>query len=102
VCPRSPYGVGKRIDLPSTRAIISRILDGSVLKSPSEVHPVFGLKFPTHVDGANSKILNPRTTWASPKAYDDAANHLAKLFIKNFQPFKVGAKYDYSKHGPVA
>ena len=48
---------------------IHRILDGSVLSAPSEVHPVFKLRFPTSVAGANSKILNPRTTWASTEEY---------------------------------
>jgi phosphoenolpyruvate carboxykinase (ATP) len=96
----SPYGVGKRIDLPSTRNIIHNILNGNAEKYPLEDHPIFNVKFPTHIDGVNPALLNPRKTWKSPEAYDEAAKKLAGMFIKNFQQFKAGAKVDYSIYGP--
>ena len=98
----SAYGVGKRIDLPSTRNIIHRILDGSVRSAPCETHPVFGLKFPTRVEGVNPTLLNPRSSWKSAEAYDATAAKLAKQFVDNYHKFKAGSKFDYSKHGPVA
>jgi ATP-dependent phosphoenolpyruvate carboxykinase len=76
VC-HSPYGVGKRIDLPSTRNIIHQILNGEVQKSPVEYHPIFNVNFPTAVKGVNPSLLNPRKTWASPEKYDETAKKLA-------------------------
>jgi phosphoenolpyruvate carboxykinase (ATP) len=96
----SPYGIGKRIDLKNTRNIIHRILDGSVKSAPSAEHSVFKLKYPTKIEGVDTDILSPRTCWPSAAKYDEAAAQLAKLFIKNYEPFKQGAKVDYSKFGP--
>jgi len=95
-----PYGVGKRIDLPSTRSIIHQILNGSVLKSPTETHPIFNVKFPTALAGVNPTLLNPKKTWASGDKYDETAKKLAGMFIKNFEPLKAGSKVDYSVYGP--
>ena len=96
----SPYGVGKRIDLPSTRNIIHKILSGDVKKAPTEEHPIFNVRFPTAIEGVNPTLLNPRKTWASPEKYDETAKKLAAMFIKNFEQFKAGAKVDYSPYGP--
>lgn len=96
----SPYGVGKRIDLPNTRNIITNILNGSVAQSPVEFHPIFNMSFPTSIPGVNPAILNPRKTWASAEKYDETAKKLAGMFVKNFQQFKAGAKVDYSPYGP--
>ncbi|MCM1041865.1 MAG: phosphoenolpyruvate carboxykinase (ATP) [Bacteroides sp.] len=82
-----PYGVGRRIDIPSTRAIINAILDGSLDKAPTEKIPVFNLDVPTVVNGVDSKILNPRNLWANPEDWDKAARELGAKFIKNFENF---------------
>lgn len=82
-----PYGVGRRIDIPSTRAIINAILDGSLDKAPTEIIPVFNLAVPTCVKGVDSKILNPRNLWSNPADWDKAARDLAAKFIKNFENF---------------
>ena len=82
-----PYGVGRRIDIPSTRAIINAILDGSLDKAPTEKIPVFNLDVPTMVNGVDSKILNPRNLWANPEDWDKAARDLGAKFIKNFENF---------------
>lgn len=82
-----PYGVGKRIDIPSTRAIINAILDGSLDKAETETIPVFNLAVPKAVNGVDAKILNPRNLWANPADWDKSARDLGAKFIKNFENF---------------
>ena len=81
------YGVGKRIDLPSTRAIINAILDGSLVNAEYEVLPIFNLRMPKAVAGVDSKMLNPRNAWSSPEAWEKQARDLATKFIANFENF---------------
>jgi len=82
-----PYGVGKRIDIPSTRAIIDAILNGSLLNVEFETLPVFGLQIPKSVPGVDSHILNPRNLWGNPADWDKSASALAEKFIANFANF---------------
>ena len=82
-----PYGVGRRIDIPSTRAIINAILDGSLDKAETETIPVFNLAVPKAVNGVDAKILNPRNLWGNPADWDKAARDLGAKFIKNFEIF---------------
>ena len=81
------YGIGKRIDLPSTRKIIDAILDGSLENAAYETVPIFGLSIPTSVNGVEPKLLNPRNLWDKPEDWDEAAKSLAKKFIDNFKAF---------------
>lgn len=81
------YGVGNRIDLPSTRAIINAILDGSLKNTEYETLSVFNLQIPKAVNNVDTKLLNPRNMWANPADWDKAANDLAAKFIKNFESF---------------
>ena len=81
------YGVGKRIDLPSTRAIINAILDGSLVNTECEVLPIFNLRVPKAIAGVDSKMLNPRNAWSSPEAWEKQARDLAAKFIANFENF---------------
>jgi phosphoenolpyruvate carboxykinase (ATP) len=81
------YGTGKRIDLPSTRAIIDAILDGSLDHAEYEELPIFGLNIPKAVNNVDSALLNPRTLWTNPNEWDDAATNLAEKFIHNFESF---------------
>lgn len=82
-----PYGVGKRIDLPTTRKIVDAILDGSLDQAEYETIPYFNLAVPKALDGIDSKIFNPRNLWDDPKEWDKAARNLAEKFIKNFESF---------------
>ncbi len=82
-----PYGVGQRIDLESTRNIISAILDGSIDKEEYEEMAPFGLMVPKTVNGVESAILNPRNTWKYESAYNKQAEMLAEKFIENFNRF---------------
>ena len=82
-----PVGVGERIDIPLTRAIINSILDGSLLHDEYDTLPFFHLKIPLHVKCCDNRILNPRNLWNDPLAWDKAARELASKFIKNFSNF---------------
>ncbi|RLD91381.1 MAG: phosphoenolpyruvate carboxykinase (ATP) [Bacteroidetes bacterium] len=82
-----PHGVGKRIDLPTTRAIIDAILDGRLDKAEYENLPFFNLAIPTTLENIDSKVLNPRNLWADPTKWDAQAKKLAGMFIKNFEGF---------------
>lgn len=81
------YGVGKRIDLPSTRAIINSILDGSIENSSFETLPIFNLQIPKSLQGIEDRFLNPRNSWSKPEDWDKAARDLAQKFIDNFENF---------------
>jgi phosphoenolpyruvate carboxykinase (ATP) len=81
------YGIGKRMDLPVTRAIVDQILDGRIENAPTEVMPVFRFEIPTRLDGVDPSILNPRNTWADKSAYDSRLKTLAEMFVENFASF---------------
>lgn len=82
-----PYGVGKRMSLKYTRALISAALNGGLDKVEYESHEVFGVAVPKSCPHVPVDILNPRNTWMDPDAYDQKANFLAGAFIKNFDKF---------------
>lgn len=82
-----PYGIGRRIDIPSTRAIIDAILDGSLDNAEYETLPIFNLQVPKSVPNVNNQILNPRNIWQNPTDWDNAAKELGLKFIKNFENF---------------
>lgn len=82
-----PYGVGKRMKLPLTRAMISAALNGSLEKVSYQPDPVFGILVPATVPGVPATILHPRSTWPDPTAYDVAAQALAARFHQNFVRF---------------
>lgn len=79
-----PYGIGKRIDIKPTRAIINAILNGSLLETEFDELPIFGLNIPKEVQGVDVSILNPRNLWKDKDAYDKQARTLAQKFIDNF------------------
>jgi len=81
------YGVGERMKLPWTRAIIDAIHDGSLAEAETATDPNFGLAVPKACAGVPEEILNPRNTWADGAAYDEAAAKLAQLFADNEAKF---------------
>ena len=83
------YGVGKRMPIKATRALLASALDGSLLKADMRMDPWFGFAVPTHCAGVDSQILNPRSTWADASAYDAQAAKLAQMFVKNFAKFEA-------------
>ncbi len=82
-----PYGVGHRMNLAQTRAMVHAALRGELAATPAIMDPVFGLHIPQHVAGVPDHILQPRATWASPDTYDAAARSLAARFHANFERF---------------
>lgn len=82
-----PYGVGRRMDLAQTRAMVHAALSGKLEDAPTVADPVFGLHVPLHVEGVPDEVLQPRATWASGQEYDAAAAALAARFRTNFERF---------------
>ncbi len=83
------FGVGHRMSLPHTRAIVNAALDGSLGEAEFVREPVFGLSIPTSCPGVPAEILNPRNAWTSKNEYDRTAAQLAKRFEDNFKKFDV-------------
>ena len=80
-------GTGKRISIRDTRGIIDAILDGSIEKAPTKTIPYFDFVVPTELPGVDSKILDPRDTYADAAEWTKKAEDLAGRFIKNFAKF---------------
>ncbi|MBC8287453.1 MAG: phosphoenolpyruvate carboxykinase [Nitrospinae bacterium] len=83
-----PYGVGQRIEIKYTRAMIKAILEGELDKVATQEDPVFGIHVPLKVKGVPDEILQPRNTWKNPEAYDEKARELAKQFVDNFKEYE--------------
>ncbi|MCO5259240.1 MAG: phosphoenolpyruvate carboxykinase (ATP) [Crocinitomicaceae bacterium] len=81
------YGVGNRMKLSYTRAMITAAMEGKLEGATFSKMPIFELEFPTAVEGVPSNILNPRDTWSDKAAYDETANNLANQFVKNFEKY---------------
>jgi phosphoenolpyruvate carboxykinase (ATP) len=95
-----PYGVGHRIDIASTRAIIRAALSGDLDSVPTRQDPVFGFSVPTGCPGIDSKLLSPREMWKKPEDYDRAAARLAAAFRNNEREFEGGLSPEVKAAGP--
>jgi phosphoenolpyruvate carboxykinase (ATP) len=95
-----PYGIGSRMKLSYTRAMITAALEGQLDNVEHEPHPVFGMMMPKECPGVPSEILNPRNTWADKNAYDAKAKHIAEHFIKNFEKFAGDASQEILDAAP--
>jgi phosphoenolpyruvate carboxykinase (ATP) len=96
------YGEGKRMKLSYTRAMLSAALNGELNKVTYVEHPVFGIQVPQSCPDVPDEILNPRNTWADVNAYDTKANHLAGLFVKNFEQYASGVSQEILSAAPKA
>ncbi|MBX7541109.1 phosphoenolpyruvate carboxykinase [Qipengyuania sphaerica] len=81
------YGVGNRMPIKATRALLNAALDGSLNDAEFRKDPNFGFEVPVSVPGVDSTILDPRATWADKDEYDRTAHKLVQLFVDNFEPF---------------
>jgi phosphoenolpyruvate carboxykinase (ATP) len=81
------YGVGSRMRLGHTRAMLKAALAGQLDHAETRTDPVFGLDVPLNVSGVPASVLDPRGTWADGDAYDQAAEKLASMFRDNFKRF---------------
>jgi phosphoenolpyruvate carboxykinase (ATP) len=86
-----PYGVGSRIKLKYTRAMITAALKGELDNVEYSTHTIFGMQLPHSCPGVPSEILSPKASWNNDEAFYTQANHLARAFIKNFEKYKPGA-----------
>jgi phosphoenolpyruvate carboxykinase (ATP) len=97
-----PYGVGKRMKIAHTRAMISAALSGALDKVDYDRDAVLNLDIPTACPGVPAEVLTPRSTWPSGAEYDQAASRLARMFADNFKPFAAGAGPEVAAAGPRA
>lgn len=96
-----PYGVGSRIKLKYTRAMITSILKGELENVDFEVHPIFGLFMPKYCPGIPTEILNPMNTWLQKGAYIQKSIQLAHSFHLNFEKFSTEASQQIIAGGPL-
>lgn len=94
------YGVGERIKLKYTRAMITAALNGELNDVEYTTHQVFGLAMPSTCPNVPSEILSPRNTWSDKDAYDAKANNLAGQFVKNFSKYADAASDEIMAAAP--
>jgi phosphoenolpyruvate carboxykinase (ATP) len=95
-----PYGVGHRMEIAYTRAMVHAVLAGQLKDVPVVPDPVFGLAVPAAVPDVPSEVLNPRDTWADKEAYDTQARKLAVMFSENFKVFSDLVSSNVKAAGP--
>ncbi|MCO4772213.1 MAG: phosphoenolpyruvate carboxykinase (ATP) [Deltaproteobacteria bacterium] len=95
-----PFGVGARMKLAYTRAIIDGIHSGELAAAATVSDPIFGFELPTSCAGVPDGILDPRGTWESGDDYDATARKLGRLFIENFASYASGASAEVLEAGP--
>ncbi|ABY45751.1 phosphoenolpyruvate carboxykinase (ATP) [Bacillus mycoides] len=96
------YGVGKRMNLGYTRAMIQAALSGELAKAETAKHDIFGLEVPRHVPGVPDEVLMPEQTWADKDAYKVKAIELANEFKENFKKFDSVSEAIINLGGPIA
>ncbi|AKH42043.1 phosphoenolpyruvate carboxykinase (ATP) [Altererythrobacter atlanticus] len=94
------YGVGQRMPIKATRALLNAALDGSLNNAEFRVDPNFGFEVPVSVPGVDDAILDPRSTWADKEDYDRTAQKLMQLFIDNFAQFEEHVDEGVRKAAP--
>ena len=80
-----PFGEGSRMPIGETRAMLRAALSGELDVADTRTDPVFGFRVPLAIHGVEAKLLDPRSTWRDPEAYDRKARELAQLFVDNFE-----------------
>jgi phosphoenolpyruvate carboxykinase (ATP) len=96
------FGVGQRMKLSFTRAMITAALTGELDKTSFKKHDIFGVEIPATCPNVPTEILDPRNTWADKASYDEKANNLAHSFVKNFEKYKSYANEEILAGAPQA
>ena len=97
-----PYGIGQRMKIGHTRAMVNAALNGQLAGATFTMDPVFGVTVPTTCPDVPSEALNPRNTWQDRSAYDQQARRLAGMFIENFKSFASQVSPEVQQVGPKA
>ncbi len=97
-----PYGVGERMKIAYTRAMVRAVLDGSLRDVAYVTDPIFGLAIPTHCPDVPDTVLDPRSTWPDGAAYDAQARKLADMFAANFKTYAADVTEAVLAAGPLA
>lgn len=92
-----PYGVGKRMNLRYTRAMVNAAIDGRLDNVEYGADPVFGVQVPRTCPDVPSEVLQPRNTWADKDAYDRAAQDLHQRFARNLEQFGSAVQETFDK-----
>lgn len=95
------YGVGSRMKLSYTRAMVRAAIDGKLNDVETKQDAIFGLHIPTQIEGVPSEVLDPREAWEDKAAYDEKAQYLANLFKENFKKFNNVPEDILKKGGPL-
>ncbi|MFN0119686.1 MAG: phosphoenolpyruvate carboxykinase [Blastocatellia bacterium] len=96
-----PFGVGQRMKIAHTRAMVRAALDGRLAGVETRPDPVFGVHIPVSCPDVPAEALLPRNTWPDPAAYDEQARRLAGLFRDNFRQFESGVSDEVRASGPL-
>ena len=96
------YGVGSRMKLSYTRAMITAALEGKLNDVKFEEQPIFGVKIPAQCPNVPTEILNPKNTWENKEEYDATANKLAAAFVTNFEKYAEYANDEIMAGAPKA
>jgi phosphoenolpyruvate carboxykinase (ATP) len=95
-----PYGVGSRMPIRFTRAMIRAALAGALDAVPYEIDPVFNIAVPSACPDVPADVLKPRATWSDPEGYDRQAARLAQMFADNFRTFEADVSPEVRAAGP--
>ncbi|HMX19782.1 MAG TPA: phosphoenolpyruvate carboxykinase (ATP) [Anaerolineales bacterium] len=95
-----PYGVGKRISIKYTRALLNAALNGKLDQVKFTHDPIFGFEVPTQCPDVPAEVLNPASSWHDQKEYDRRYKDLAMRFKQNFGKFEIGTPQDVIEAGP--
>ena len=96
-----PYGVGQRMNIHYTRAMLNAAIHGELDDVPMEVDPVFQVSIPKYCPGVPDEVLQPASTWPDADAYQAKARKLAKMFQDNFRQFADETDEGIRNAGPV-
>ncbi len=96
-----PFGVGQRMKIGYTRAMVNAVANGDLTDVPTEPDEVFGVAIPKSVPGVPDEVLRPRSTWADKDAYDLRAYDLAVRFHENFEQFAAHVSPEVRAAGPI-